>query len=134
MSKERRNIEFEEPKEESGKQFSFRSLIDGNVLTQKAVIKQAPFIVLLVLIAFLSIANRNHAEKLVIKSNTLQNEVKELRSQAISTSSELMKFSRQTTVERIVRERGLELEENLEPPKKLVIEPNRLKGANDRRE
>ena len=70
---------------------------------------------MLVLIAFLSIANRNHAEKLVIKSNSLQNEVKELRSQAISTSSELMKFSRQTTVERIVRERGLDLEENLEP-------------------
>ena len=128
MSKERRNIEFEEPKEESGKQFSFRSLIDGNVLTQKAVIKQAPFIVLLVLIAFLSIANRNHAEKLVIRSNTLQNEVKELRSQAISTSSELMKFSRQTTVERIVRERGLDLEENLEPPKKLVIEPKRSRA------
>jgi len=76
----------------------------------------------LVLIAFISIANRNHAEKLVIKENNLQNEVKELRSQAISTSSELMKFSRQTTVERIVRERGLELEENLEPPKKLIIE------------
>lgn len=128
MNKERRNIEFEEPKEDSTKQFSFRSLIDGNVLTQKAVIKQAPFIVLLVLIAFLSIANRNHAEKLVIKSNSLQNEVKELRSQAISTSSELMKFSRQTTVERIVRERGLDLEENLEPPKKLVVEPRRSRA------
>lgn len=125
MSKERRNIEFEEPREESAKQFSFRSLIDGNVLTQKAVIKQTPFILLLVLIAFLSIANRNHAEKLVIKSNALQNEVKELRSQAISTSSELMKFSRQSTVERIVRERGLELKENTEPPKKLVKDPKK---------
>ncbi len=122
MSRDSRNIEFEEPKEDSSRQFSFRSLIDGNVLTQKAVIRQAPFIVLLVLIAFISIANRNHAEKLVIKENRLQNEVKELRSQAISTSSELMKFSRQTTVERIVREKGLELEENLEPPKKLIIE------------
>ena len=92
------------------------------MLTQKAVLKQAPFIVLLVLISFISIANRNHAEKLVINSSHLQNEVKELRSQAITTSSELMKFSRQTTVERIVHERGLELEENLEPPKKLMIE------------
>ena len=124
MSRQNKNIEFEEPKEESVKQFSFRSLIDGNVLTQRAVLKQAPFIVLLVLISFISIANRNHAEKLVIKSSRLQNEVKELRSQAISTSSELMKFSRQTTVERIVREKGLELEENLEPPKKLIIEPD----------
>ncbi len=122
MSRQKRNIEFEEPKEENIKHFSFRSLIDGNVLTQKAVLKQSPFIVLLVLLAFIMIANRNHAEKLVIKSNRLQNEVKEMRSQAISTSSELMKFSRQTTVERIVQERGLDLEENLEPPKKLIIE------------
>ena len=122
MSRQNKNIEFEEPKEESVRQFSFRSLIDGNVLTQKAVLKQAPFVVLLVLISFISIANRNHAEKLVIHSSRLQNEVKELRSQAISTSSELMKFSRQTTVERIVHEKGLELEENLEPPKKLMID------------
>jgi hypothetical protein len=128
VSRQNKNIEFEEPKEESVKQFSFRSLIDGNVLTQKAVLKQAPFIVLLVLISFISIANRNHAEKLVIKSSHLQNEVKELRSQAISTSSELMKFSRQTTVNRIVHERGLELEENLEPPKKLIIEPRRSRA------
>ena len=120
MGRSNRNIEFEEPKEESIKQFSLKSLINGNVLTQKSVIKQAPFIVLMVLIAFISIANRNHAEKLVIKASRLQNEVKELRSQAISTSSELMKFSRQTTVERIVTERGLDLEENLEPPKKLI--------------
>lgn len=132
MSRQNSNIEFEEPKEESAKQFSFRSLIDGNVLTQKAVLKQAPFIVLLVLISFLSIANRNHAEKLVIKSNHLQNEVKEMRSQAISISSELMRFSRQTTVERIVQEKGLLLEENLEPPKKLMIEPrtNRAQKPN----
>ena len=128
MSRQKSNIEFEEPKEESVKQFSFRSLVDGNVLTQKAVLKQAPFIVLLVLISFISIANRNHAEKLVIKSSRMQNEVKELRSQAISTSSELMKFSRQTTVERIVKERGLDLEENLEPPKKLIIDPRRSRA------
>ena len=121
MSRERKNIEFEDPREESAKQFSFRSLVDGNVLSQKAVIKQVPFIILLVLIAFISIANRNHAEKLVIKANELQNEVKELRSQAISTSSELMKFSRQSMVERVVMEKGLELEENLEPPKKLIV-------------
>ena len=121
MSRERKNTEFEDPREESAKQFSFRSLVDGNVLSQKAVIKQVPFIILLVLIAFISIANRNHAEKLVIKANELQNEVKELRSQAISTSSELMKFSRQSMVERVVMEKGLELEENLEPPKKLIV-------------
>ena len=124
MSRDRKNIEFEEPREERVGRFSFRDLINGNVLTRKVVLKQAPFVVLLVLIAFISIANRNHTEKLVIRHNKLQTEVKELRSRAIFTSSELMKVSRQSAVERAVREQGLELKENLEPPKKLIIEEN----------
>jgi len=124
MSRDRKNIEFEEPREERVGRFSFRDLINGNVLTRKVVLKQAPFVVLLVLIAFISIANRNHTEKLVIRHNQLQTEVKELRSRAIFTSSELMKVSRQSAVERAVREQGLDLKENLEPPKKLIIEQN----------
>jgi hypothetical protein len=122
MSRERKNIEFEEVREEKGQQFSFRSLIDGNVLTQRAVIRQAPFLALLVFLALIMIANRNHAEKLVIRSNELQTEVKELRSQAITTSSELMIVSRQSRVEQLVKAKGLGLVENKEPLKKLVIE------------
>lgn len=122
MSKERKNIEFEEVQVEKEKQFSFRSLVSGNVLTQKIVIKQAPFFALLVIISLLVIANRNQAEKLVIQTNTLQSEVKELRSQAITTSSELMMVSRQSTVEHLVKERNLNLIENKEPLKKLMIE------------
>ena len=121
MSREHRNIEFEEPREERAPRFSFRDFINGNVLTRKVVLRQAPFVFLLVIIAFLSIANRNHAEKLVIRSNQLQTEVKELRSQAIFTSSELMKISRQSAVERAVRAHELGLKENVEPPKKLII-------------
>jgi len=122
MSRERKNIEFEEVREEKGPQFSFRSLIDGNVLTQRAVIRQAPFLALLVILALLMIANRNHAEKLVIRSNALQTEVKELRSQAITTSSELMTVSRQSRVEQLVKQKDLGLVENKQPLKKLVIE------------
>ena len=59
--------------------------MDGNVLTQKAVIKQAPFLALLVFLSLMIIANRNHAEKIVIRTNDLQTEVKEMRSRAIST-------------------------------------------------
>lgn len=122
MSRERKNIEFEEVREEKGQQFSFRSLVDGNILTQRAVIRQAPFLALLVLLALLMIANRNHAEKLVIRTNELHAEVKELRSQAITTSSELMTVSRQSRVEQLVKEKDLGLVENKQPLKKLVIE------------
>jgi hypothetical protein len=79
MSRQNRNIEFDQSIVEKEKSLSLRDLIDGNVLTRKAVIKQSRFILLLVLIAFLSIANRNHAEKTVIRLNRLQNDVKEMR-------------------------------------------------------
>jgi len=120
MSKEKKNIEFDQSIEEKEKSLSFRDLLDGNVLTRKAVLKQTRFILLLVLIAFLSIANRNHAEKTVIHLNRLQSDVKELRSRSISTSSELVQISRQSEVKHLVNRYELGLEENLEPPKKLI--------------
>ncbi len=120
MSREKKNIEFDPSIEEKEKSLSFRDLLDGNVLTRKAVLKQTRFILLLVLIAFLSIANRNHAEKTVIHLNRLQSDVKELRARSISTSSELVKISRQSKVKQMVNRYELGLEENLEPPKKLI--------------
>ena len=120
MSKEKKNIEFDQSIEEKEKSLSFRDLLDGNVLTRKAVLKQTRFILLLVLIAFLSIANRNHAEKTVIHLNRLQSDVKELRARSISTSSELVQISRQSEVKHLVNTYQLGLEENLEPPKKLI--------------
>lgn len=120
MSRERKNVEFDQSIEEKEKSLSLRDLLDGNVLTRKAVIKQSRFILLLVLIAFLSIANRNHAEKTMIQLNSLQSDVKELRARSISNSSELVRKSRQSEVMRMVNRYELGLKENLEPPIKLI--------------
>ncbi len=120
MVKEKRNIEFDPSIEEKDKSLSFRDLVDGNVLTRKAVLKQSRFIVLLVGIAFFSIANRNHAEKKVIHLNRLQSDVKEMRAKSITISSDLVRISRQSEVVRLVKRYELGLEENLEPPKKLI--------------
>ncbi len=120
MSREKKNIEFDQSIEEKEKSFSFRDLVDGNVLTRKAVLKQARFILLLVGLAFFSIANRNHAEKTVIRLTHLQKDMKELRAKSITTSSELVTTSRQSEVNKLVRRYELGLEENLEPSKKLI--------------
>ncbi|MFO7668879.1 MAG: FtsL-like putative cell division protein [Bacteroidales bacterium] len=120
MVKEAKKVEFDTTLEEGGKPFSMRDLLDGNVLTRKTVMKQSRFILLLVMVAFLSIANRNHAEKTVIRLNRLQGDVKELRAQSITISSDLVRISRQSEVVRLVNRYELGLEENLEPPKKLI--------------
>lgn len=121
MAREKKNIEFDPSLEEKEKSLSFRDLLDGNVLTRKSVLKQSRFILLLVLIAFFSIANRNHAEKTVIQLNRLQSDVKEMRAKSISISSDLVKISRQSEVVRLVNRYNLGLEENLEPPNKLIV-------------
>jgi hypothetical protein len=120
MARRGKNIEFDQTLEEKEKSFSLRDLVDGNVLTRKAVLKQSRFILLLVGIAFFSIANRNHAEKKVIQLNRLQSDVKEMRANSISISSDLVRISRQSEVVRLVNRYELGLEENLEPPKKLI--------------
>ncbi len=102
------------------KSFALRDLVDGSVLTRAAVMKQSRFILLIVFIAFFSIANRNHTEKTVIRLNRLQRDVKELRSKSITISADLVRISRQSEVVRMVEDYGLGLEENLEPPKKLL--------------
>ena len=121
MTRDKKSIEFDPSIEEKEKSLSFRDLLDGNVLTRKSVIKQSRFILLLVLIAFFSIANRNHAEKTVIQLSRLQSDVKEMRAKSISISSDLVKISRQAEVVRLVNRYNLGLEENLEPPHKLIV-------------
>ena len=122
MAGNRKNVEFDTTMEEKEKSFSLRDILDGNVLTRRAVLKQTRFLLLLVLIAFFSIANRNHAEKTVIRLNQLQEDVKELRSESITISSDLVRLSRQSEVVRLIKRNNLGLEENLEPPRKLVRE------------
>lgn len=122
MSKEKRNIEFDQTVEEQDAGFTLRDLINGNVLTRKAVVRQWRFILLVVIMAFAMIVNRNYAESTVIRLNDLQKEVKELRSESISISSELVRISRQSEVLRLVNRYDLELEENLDPPHKLIKE------------
>ncbi|MBN1133024.1 MAG: hypothetical protein JXR52_12885 [Bacteroidales bacterium] len=122
MSKRKGNIEFDQSIDENDRFLSFRDFINGNLLTKKIVLKQIRYFILLVMIAFISIANRNHAEKVVIHLNQLQKDVKELRSHSITISAELIKVSRQSEVVRLVNRYGLGLQESLEPPNKLFID------------
>lgn len=118
-----RNIEFIEDQnsQKETRKNSFRNFIDGTVLTREIVIKQLPYIIFVVLLAIIYIGNRYHAEKVVRETVSLQNEVKELRSEAITTSAELMSKSRQSVVARMVRENELGLEELVEPPSKIIM-------------
>jgi hypothetical protein len=118
------NVEFIEEKQER-KESRFgavKDLLDGSLIANDFIMRQLPYIVFLVILAFVYIANRYHAEKVVRANIELSKEINDLRAEAITTSSELMFISKQSEVSKLVEERGLGLEESVVPPTKIVIE------------
>ena len=110
--------DIKQPSKGSAKKLNpVRDVISGNVLVRGYLVKQVPYIVLLVILAILYITNRYKNEKIAIEEQQLKEELKNLRSESITTAAELMRISRQSEVVKLVKERGMELEESTVPPK-----------------
>ncbi|PIP53976.1 MAG: hypothetical protein COX07_07750 [Bacteroidetes bacterium CG23_combo_of_CG06-09_8_20_14_all_32_9] len=98
-----------------------RAFLDGTLFTREIIIKQFPFVLFLTLIAVAFIANRYGAEKIIRDTQIIKNELKELRAEQISVTSELMQISRQSEVAKLVIKYQLGLSESVEPPKIIVV-------------
>lgn len=98
-----------------------RELLDGSVLTKGLITRQLPYLVFITLLAIIYIGNRYNAEKIVRQTVVLQSKIKELRAESVSISAKLMDVSKQSEVSKLVSERGLDLIESIEPPKRLVL-------------
>jgi hypothetical protein len=102
----------------------WKELISGRMVTEKIILKNLGYLIFLTILGALYIGNRFHEERLIRKTTQLQKEVRDLRSEALSTSSALTSISKQSEVSKLVKERGLGLEELREPPFKIVVAPN----------
>ena len=98
-----------------------KELLSGSMISEKIILKNLGYVSLITLLAAIYIGNRFHAEKITRETTRLQREVKDLRAEALSTSADLMYVSRQSEVYRLVREKGLNLEELKIPPYKLLV-------------
>ncbi|HOU01965.1 MAG TPA: FtsL-like putative cell division protein [Bacteroidales bacterium] len=99
-----------------------KELLSGSMVTEKIILKNLWYVLLLTLLAAVYIGNRFHAEKITRETARLQREVKELRAESLATSADLMYISRQSEVYKLVKERGLDLEELKSPPYRLIVE------------
>lgn len=106
---------------ESPRSNPFRALMDGTILSKEIIRKQFPFVIFLTLIAIAFIANRYSAEKIVRNTESLKIELKELRAEQISVTSELMQLSQQSEVVKLVTTNQLGLTESIDPPKKIIV-------------
>ena len=98
-----------------------KDLISGSMVTEKIILKNLGYIIMLTILGAIYIANRFHAEKLTRETTRLQKEVKDLRSESLSVSASLMYASKQSEVFRLIKEKELNLEELREPPFKVIV-------------
>ena len=98
---------------------SMKELLDGRLLADTVLRKNIGFILFLTLLGILYIANGYNTEKLFMKKVALEKELSDLRFESVTTSSELMRISVPSEVERRVKEAGLDLVQSKEPPIKI---------------
>jgi len=104
------------------KKGSFIKELLSGIIADKLVLKNLGYFGLLTILGAIYIANRFHSEKITRETTRLSREVKDLRAEALSTSASLMYVSKQSEVFRMVKEKGLGLEELKSPPYRLIVD------------
>ena len=99
-----------------------KELLSGSMVSEKIILKNLGYISFVTLLAAIYIGSRFHAESLTRQITKLQTEVKDLRAESLATSADLMFVSKQSEVFRMVKEKGLNLEEMNNPPYKLLVD------------
>ncbi len=98
-----------------------KELLSGSMVTDKIILKNLWYVMLITFLSAIYIGNRFHAERITRETSRIQKEVKELRAESLSISADLMYISRQSEVVKLVKARGLNLEELKTPPYKLLV-------------
>jgi hypothetical protein len=100
------------------------SVFSGTFLTSNKTLKHLPFILFISGIAIFYIAYNYYADDNLRKENKLGKEIKEKRSEYISTTSDLMFASKQSEVAKAAEQIGLK--EPIEPPTKILVDSAEL--------
>ncbi|MHB8259811.1 MAG: FtsL-like putative cell division protein [Bacteroidia bacterium] len=119
------SVTFTSKKKKSGIVKSLNILFGGTFLSNEHVLKHIPFILFLSVIAILYIANGYWADNKVRQVNKLSAQIKEFRSEYISTKSDLMFVSKQSEVAKSVEKLGIK--EPIVPPMKIVVDTTNFK-------
>ncbi|MES2781023.1 MAG: FtsL-like putative cell division protein [Bacteroidota bacterium] len=89
----------ESPKETSRLTNTMQKVADFDFnISREGMLNQIPFALFIVLLLLIHIWNAHNVEKVIRRTDTLNREIKELRSEYISILSELMSESKQSTV------------------------------------
>ncbi len=103
------------------KRITAKELLGGGVFSREAVLKQIPYVLFLFALILFYIANQYRGDKVMKQVVSLEDRVKELRTESVSVAFELMEKSKQTQVIKLIKKQGLTLEEAKTPPYKIIL-------------
>lgn len=116
-------LEEEKPKEKSKLTSTMQKVADFDFnISNQWMMKQIPFALFIVCLLLLHIWNGHNTERVIRKTDKLNKEIKELRSEYISILSELMSESKQSTVAQKLDTLGIK--ELVSPPIKITTNGN----------
>ena len=107
------------PKKKSGIVKSLTAVFSGTFLTNANTLKHIPFILFLSVLGIFYIANGYWADNKFRQVNKVTAQLKELRSEFITTKTDLMFISKQSEVAKAVQTMGLS--EPIAPPMKILV-------------
>lgn len=99
-----------------GKRFSLWHVLGGDILNEDFILKHTKMIFLIVFLLFFFIGNRYTCLQKLSQIDRLQQRLRDVRFEALSISSELTGNSRQSQIEMLIEEQGLELTGAKTPP------------------
>ena len=99
---------------------SMHSMLDGTFLTRERFMRALPFILMLMLLGIVYITNIFQVERKKRQIDKLEEELRELRYEYISTRSKLMYESKPSEVALKLKETGIR--ESMVPPLKIKTE------------
>lgn len=121
-----------EPKEDVKKNASvgsIKEIMSGNFLSKESAVHYLPYILFITFLGICYIANGYQAEKIIRRIYKTTTELKEMRSEYITTKSELMYLSKQSEVARATADIGLK--ELTSPPNKIMVSKEEIARRND---
>lgn len=109
----------EKKKLKKKKKFSWMYILGGGVLKEDFFIKNTKMILLIVILLFFYISNRYTCIIKLREIDRLQVQLRELQSEALSTSVQFDGRTRPSQIEELIKKLGLELEKAKTPHYKL---------------
>ncbi|NTV83037.1 MAG: hypothetical protein HGA23_01900 [Bacteroidales bacterium] len=100
---------------------SLHSLLDGTFLTKGRFRRAMPFIIFLMILGVIYISNIFKVEKTKRQIDNLEEDLRELRYEYITSRSKLMDESKPSKIVTKLKDTGIG--ETLDPPKKIIISP-----------